>query len=88
MATLTSTRKAPILDENGVQLTTDVANVSSSSVGVVAIQWAGGPVFAVGGNVGEATLTATRIGSGVTATLVVQVTPAPFAISLGAEVPA
>jgi hypothetical protein len=88
MATLTSTRKAPILDQDGNQLSTMTCNVASSNGSVVGIEWGTGLVFAVGNAAGDATLTATRLADQSVAILEVTVVAAPFAISLGAEVPA
>jgi len=90
MATLTQGKKAPINDQDGNQLTTANSTVYSDSPSVT-IDYSESVQFAVGAVVGTATLTATRLSDSVTATLSVEVVasgdgPAPFSISLGAEV--
>ena len=90
MATLNALKKAPILDQNGANLATG-HTVTSSDPAVVAISkgLSNSPFYAVGIAAGLATVTATRTLDGAIATLDVEVIAAvPFAITLGAEVPA
>lgn len=88
MTTLTTIQKAPILDQDGNQLTTVTSTVFSSDNNIVGIDYASGPVFAVGTGSGTATLTAHRLIDGTSATLEVTVTNgAPFSITLGAPLP-
>lgn len=83
---LTTAQKAPILDENGVQLDKDHYVVSSSNPAIASIDWQTGPVFVAGEAPGTVTLTATRNSTGAQATLSVEVDGLPFSISLGAAV--
>lgn len=88
MAQITTLEKAPVLDQDGNQLTTANSSVFSSDDAVASIEWAAGPVFVVGETVGTVTLTATRLADGAVSTLEVNVVAAaPFAITLGAAVP-
>ena len=87
MAIISTTQKAPVLDQDGVQLTSAEASVFSSDPAVASIDWAAG-IYVVGQTVGTVTLTATRLSDGSTAELDVEVVAdAPFSISLGTPVP-
>ena len=85
-ATINVHKKAPILDQDGVQMTSADA-VTSSNPTVCSIANDAG-LFAVGNLPGTATISAIRIADGSTASLDVEVVGLPFAISLGPEVDA
>jgi hypothetical protein len=89
MATLNALKKAIVNGPDGASLLNTHANVVSSDANIVAVQLTGnGEFFAAWAAPGTATLTATRLADGVTATLDVTALPAsPFSISLGDEVP-
>jgi hypothetical protein len=90
MATLNALKKAPVLNEAGIQLKNSTGTVTTSDASVVsAVSDGSGSWWAVGIGGGSAVLTASRHLDGATATLPVTVVAAvPFAIALGAEVPA
>lgn len=90
MATLNALKKAPILDEAGAQLAGAGYAVTSSDPAVASIhQETGYAYWVTGVAAGSAVLTARRAIDGAEATLNVTVVAAtPFAIALGAEVPA
>ena len=88
--TLNALKKAPILDQGAAPLITGYS-VTSSNPAIVGIAKTSNssPFYAVGIAAGTATVTATRALDGAVASLDVEVVAAaPFAISLGAEVPA
>lgn len=89
MATLNATKKAPILDQDGTHIGNGHA-VTSSNPSAAAVSQQGDYLWWVTGvAAGDAEITAVRSLDGATATLPVTVVAAtPFAISLGAEVPA
>jgi uncharacterized protein YjdB len=84
---MNTTQKAPVLDQDGVQLTVGTSSVVSSDPGVARVDWEAGPITISGISAGTATITATRALDSATAELEVEVTDAPFAISLGNPVP-
>ena len=91
MATLNALNKAPVLNQDGIQITSIGHQLASSDTGVASVAYepGSGNWWATGVAAGTATLTATRTLDGAVATLEVTVTAAvPFAISLGAESPA
>lgn len=88
MATLTTVEKAPILDQAGLNLTSSNAQIAISDTAIVTAVLVAGKWYASAGVPGTATITATRLADGSTATLDVTVVAAtPFAISLGTAVP-
>lgn len=88
MATLNVHMKAPIIDQDGVQVTrADTVTSSNPAVCAIAVGDSDG-LFAVGNLSGTSVISAYRVADGSLATLDVEVVGLPFAISLGAEVPA
>lgn len=86
---LNALKKAPILNEAGVALAATKYSAVSSNPAAVAIVTSSGNLFAQGIAAGTATVTATRLLDGATATLDIEVFAAvPFTISLGIEVAA
>ncbi len=84
MATLTTLQKADVLDQDGDNLFTSTHSVISSDPAVARMEQGNGYSWMVAGQtVGEATITATRLADGATASLEVEVVPGtPFAITL------
>ena len=93
MATLTPREKAPVLDQDDVQLGTVNLNthtVVSSDSAVADVQWLDWRAWIFARAIGETTITATRLSDGAVAVLdleVVAPTLPPFSISLGAAEP-
>lgn len=93
MATLAPHTKAPILDQDGVQVGTVNLNthtVVSSDNAVADVQWLDWRAWVFARTIGTATLTATRLSDGAVAELDIEVvapTLPPFSISLGAAEP-
>ena len=88
MSTLSTTQKAPVLDQDGTHLTNADASLFSSDTAVASIEWQAGPLYVVGQTVGTCTVTATRLSDNSTAELTVEVVAdAPFSISLGTPEP-
>ena len=89
MATLNALKKAPIVNEVGVQLDTRAHTITSSDTAVAKITTSNYTAFLTGITGGHVTVTATRALDGAIATLEVDVLEAvPFSIGLGAELPA
>ena len=89
MAILNALKKAPILDQDGAIITAPAYSVTTSDPLVAPVSYPGYQWHVSGLAAGLATITATRTLDGAVAVLEVEVVaPAPFAISLGAEVPA
>lgn len=89
MATLNALKKAPILDQDGVNIEAPAYSVTTSDPLVAPVSYPGYKWHVSGLAAGTATITATRTLDGAVAVIGVEVVaPAPFSISLGAESPA
>lgn len=89
MAILTTVEKAPILNQDGVQLVPSQYTAVSADASVATILNQSTKLWVSAGVPGTTTITATRIADGSTATAEVTVVlPAiPFSITVGAPVP-
>jgi hypothetical protein len=83
---LTTTQKAPLLDQDGTQLAVGVENASSSDNAVAYCENQSNLWWVVAAGAGTCTVTANRSGF-APATLEVTVTEATFSIQLGTPEP-
>ena len=87
--TLNALKKAPLLDQDGADITAPAFTAVSSDTAIVSLSFPGYKWHAIGVSAGVASVTVTRVVDGASKTHDIEVIAAvPFDWSLGTESPA